>query len=232
MGQTKISVLFYFFFKKRSHHVAVCSSVRYLQRTKNVITVCIRSGSQSCGWSRYCISGLFRPKFCRIGRSWVIASILLSWWFHCAVIFSDLLPHHPCRHLHWKFALELERSLWKPCEKHAHNRTPMYRSTWHSLSAVPRVGTHALLGTWKKPRKWTERERAAREQNTHTQKKKGQSGRKGSAVQEKQFVKLVHMHTEPTVPICPHHQLSAGDIHQDKEVSDAPNVLCGWHYKI
>lgn len=63
------------FFLKRSYHVAVCSSVRYLQSTKNVITLRLRSCSQSCGWSRYCVSGLFRPKFCRIGRSWVIASI-------------------------------------------------------------------------------------------------------------------------------------------------------------
>lgn len=223
MGQTK-----------RSYHVAVCSSVRYLETTKSVITVWIRCRLQSCGRSRFCISGLFRPKFCRIGRSWVITSIFTYVTVPLRGHFFDLLLHHPC-HPHWKFVLSntVSENLAKNMHTIVH---PMYPSTWHSLSAVPWVGTHALLATWKEPRKWTER--AAREQNTH-QKKKERKGRVGgretwfncNAI-EKQFVKLVHMHTEPTVPICPHHQLSAGDIHQDKEVSDAPNVLCGWHYKI
>lgn len=77
----------------------------------------------------------------------------------------------------------------------------------------------------KKPRKW--RENSAEKIWVGVREERFNC----NAIEE-QFVKLVHMHTDLQSPICPHHQLTAGDIHQDKEVSDAPDVLCGWHYKI
>lgn len=121
------------------------------------------------------------------------------------------------------------------CEKHAHDRTPHVSFHLTQLKRSAMSGNTCAFRNVKETKK-VNRESCA---GTKYAQKKGRKGRVGgrearfncNAI-EKQFVKLVHMHTEPTVPICPHHQLSAGDIHQDKEVSDAPNVLCGWHYKI
>jgi len=54
----------------------------------------------------------------------------------------------------------------------------------------------------------------------------------GNAIEEK-FVQPAHYAYRPTIPpICPHHQLGAGDIKQDKDVLEALHVLRGQHHKI